>query len=64
MPGSGVIANVITVIVGSAIGLTFGRFITERFRTIAFYALGLSTFGIGSSMVIGGLMKADAVGSD
>ena len=63
MPGSGVIANVVTVILGCAIGLAFGRFITERFRKIAFYALGLSTFGIGASMVIGGLMKADAVGS-
>ena len=63
MPGSGVIANVIAVIIGSAIGLGFGRFITERFRKIAFYALGLSTFCIGATMVIGGLMKADAVGS-
>ena len=63
MPGSGVIANVVAVIIGCAIGLTFGRFITERFRKIAFYALGLSTFGIGASMVISGLIKADAVGS-
>jgi uncharacterized membrane protein YqgA involved in biofilm formation len=63
VPGLGVIANVIAVIVGSAIGLAFGRFITERFRKIAFYALGLSTFSIGSMMVIAGLMKADAAGS-
>jgi uncharacterized membrane protein YqgA involved in biofilm formation len=63
VPGLGVIANVIAVIVGSAIGLAFGRFITERFRKIAFYALGLSTFSIGATMVIGGLMKADAAGS-
>ncbi|HEY5548434.1 MAG TPA: DUF554 domain-containing protein [Coriobacteriia bacterium] len=63
MPGSGVIANVIAVLIGSAIGLGFGRFITERFRKIAFYALGLSTFAIGATMVIGGLMKADAAGS-
>ena len=63
MPGSGVIANVVAVVIGCAIGLTFGRFITERFRKIAFYALGLSTFGIGATMVISGLIKADAVGS-
>lgn len=63
MPGSGVIANVITVLIGTAIGLGFGRFITERFRQIAFYALGLSTFAIGATMAIGGLMKADAAGS-
>jgi uncharacterized protein len=63
VPGSGVIANVITVLAGTTIGLTFGRFITERFRQIAFYALGLSTFSIGGLMVFGGLMKADAAGS-
>lgn len=63
MPGSGVIANVIAVAVGSGIGLAFGRFITDRFRKIAFYALGLSTFSIGAMMVIGGLMKADSAGS-
>lgn len=63
MPGSGVIANVVAVVIGTAVGLIFGRFITERFRSIAFYALGLSTFCIGGTMVIGGLMKADAAGS-
>lgn len=63
MPGSGVIANVIAVAIGSGIGLAFGRFISERFRQIAFYALGLSTFSIGALMVVGGLMKADAAGS-
>lgn len=63
MPGSGVIANVVTVIVGSGIGLGFGRFITERFRKMAFYALGLATVSIGATMVIGGLMKADGAGS-
>ncbi len=63
MPGIGVLANVATVLVGTAIGLAFGRFITERFRQIAFYALGLSTFSIGAMMVVGGLIKADAAGS-
>jgi len=63
VPGSGVIANVVTVILGTAVGLAFGRFITDRFRQIAFYALGLSTFSIGATMVIGGLIKADATGS-
>ncbi|HEX9094101.1 MAG TPA: DUF554 domain-containing protein [Coriobacteriia bacterium] len=63
MPGSGVIVNVITVVLGTAVGLAFGRVITERFRKMAFAALGLSTFSIGAMMVIGGLMKADAAGS-
>jgi uncharacterized protein len=63
VPGTGVIANVVAVLVGSGIGLAFGRFISDRFRQIAFYALGLSTFSIGATMVIGGLIKADAAGS-
>jgi uncharacterized membrane protein YqgA involved in biofilm formation len=62
MPGIGVIANVVAVLAGSAIGLGFGRFISDRFRQIAFYALGLSTFSIGATMVIGGLIKADTAG--
>lgn len=62
MPGTGVIANVVAVLAGSAIGLGFGRFISDRFRQIAFYALGLSTFSIGATMVIGGLIKADTAG--
>jgi uncharacterized membrane protein YqgA involved in biofilm formation len=63
VPGSGVIVNVLAVLAGTAVGLVFGRFITERFRRIAFVALGLSTFSIGAMMVIGGLIKADAAGS-
>jgi len=63
VPGAGVIVNVIAVLIGTAIGLAFGRVITERFRKIAFAALGLSTFGIGATMVIGGLIKADAAKS-
>lgn len=63
MPGIGVIVNVAAVLGGTAIGLAFGRVISERFRKIAFAALGLSTFSIGGVMVIGGLLKADAAGS-
>ncbi len=63
MPGLGVITNVVAVLAGTAIGLIFGRFIADRFRRIAFVALGLSTFSIGGVMVIGGLIKADAAGS-
>jgi len=52
---SGVIVNVITILVGTAIGLVFGKAITERFRGIAFSAIGLATGIIGASMSIGGL---------
>ncbi len=52
---SGVAINVIAILVGSAAGLLFGRTITDRFRTIAFSAIGVSTFVIGMSMAISGL---------
>lgn len=54
---SGVLLNVITVVVGTAAGLTFGKFIHDRFRSIAFKAIGLSTTVIGASMSIAGLAK-------
>ena len=54
---SGVVLNVITIIVGTAIGLMFGKAIHDRFRSIAFKAIGISTFIIGASMSIGGLSK-------
>lgn len=54
---SGVVLNVITILVGTAAGLIFGKAIHDRFRAIAFKAIGLSTFIIGISMAIGGLGK-------
>ena len=59
---SGVLVNVITIIIGTAIGLLFGKAISDRFRTIAFTAIGLSTTIIGASMSIGGLTKMGATG--
>lgn len=52
---SGVVVNVIAVIAGTVAGLLFGKAIHERFRSIAFKAIGVSTFIIGSSMAISGL---------
>jgi len=54
---SGVLLNVITIIVGTALGLMFGTAIHDRYRSIAFKAIGLSTFIIGASMSISGLAK-------
>lgn len=54
---SGVIVNVITILAGTIAGLMFGKAIHERFRSIAFKAIGLSTFIIGASMSISGLSK-------
>lgn len=52
---SGVVLNVFTVLAGTAVGLLFGRAITERFRGIAFTAIGLATLTIGTAMALGGL---------
>lgn len=55
MPGTGVMLNVAAVLAGTAVGLVFGRMISERFRAIAFAAIGLAVIVIGASMSIGGL---------
>lgn len=62
MAGAGVIANVVTVVIGTAVGLSFGRLIPDRFRTIAFTAIGLATLVIGGSMSIVGLGSMEKTG--
>lgn len=56
---SGVVLNVITILAGTTLGLMFGKAIHERFRSIAFKAIGVSTFVLGASMAIGGLAKME-----
>jgi uncharacterized membrane protein YqgA involved in biofilm formation len=51
---SGVVLNIITVLVGTAVGLLFGNLITERFREIAFRAIGICTIGFGVIITVGG----------
>lgn len=55
MPGLGVLTNVAAVLLGTAIGLAFGRLIGERFHAIAFSAMGLAVMLIGLAMALGGL---------
>ncbi|MDO8847438.1 MAG: DUF554 domain-containing protein [Coriobacteriia bacterium] len=55
MPGLGVLTNIVAVLIGTAIGLAFGRLIGERFHSIAFSAMGLAVMLIGMTMAIGGL---------
>jgi hypothetical protein len=55
MPGTGVLINVVAVLAGTAIGLVFGRLIGDRFRQIAFSAIGLAVIVIGAAIAIGGL---------
>lgn len=60
MPGIGVIVNVATVFVGTALGLMFGGLIPERMRETAFRAIGLGTLTIGFSMSLGGMRSMGA----
>ncbi len=55
MRGIGVIMNIVAVLVGTGVGLVFGRLITERFRSIAFSAIGLAVIIIGAAISLGGL---------
>lgn len=54
-PGIGVIVNIAAVLAGTAVGLIFGRIISERFRSIAFSAIGLAVLIIGATISLGGL---------
>jgi uncharacterized membrane protein YqgA involved in biofilm formation len=55
MPGTGVAINIVAVLIGTAVGLVFGRLISERFRAIAFLAIGLAVIIIGATIALGGL---------
>jgi hypothetical protein len=62
VPGIGVIVNVATVLVGTAVGLLFGGLIPERMRETAFRAIGLATLVIGLSMSLSGMGAMSAAG--
>ncbi len=64
MPGIGVAVNIVAVLAGTAIGLVFGRLISERFRAIAYAGIGLAVIVIGIAMALGGLgdLGATAIG--
>ena len=59
-PGIGVIVNIGAVLAGTAVGLLFGRIISERFRSIAFAAIGLAVIIIGATISLGGLADLGA----
>jgi len=52
VPGLGSLVNVVAVLVGSAIGLLFGRLIPERVRRTAMVASGLAVLALGLQMAI------------
>ncbi|HOK87281.1 MAG TPA: DUF554 domain-containing protein [Fervidobacterium sp.] len=47
------IFNSLAVVVGSLIGFFLRKELSERFKTTLFFAVGLSTIGIGVQMIIG-----------
>ena len=59
-PGIGVIVNIGAVLAGTAVGLLFGRIISERFRSIAFAAIVLAVIIIGATISLGGLADLGA----
>ena len=62
---SGVFLNIFTVIIGTAVGLLFGKLIPERFREIAFIAIGTCTVAFGAITTVSGFndLAATRVGS-
>lgn len=52
MPGSGTLVNVGAVLLGTTVGLLFGRLIPERVRATAMAAIGLSVLGLGLQMAL------------
>jgi len=60
MPGIGVLANIVTVLIGSSVGLAFGRLIPERMRQTTFRAIGLAVLVIGFAGALGGLADLSA----
>jgi len=62
---SGVLLNIVTVMIGTAVGLLFGNLITERFRETAFSAIGSCTLGFGVIITVGGFgdLRATDVGN-
>lgn len=45
--------NAVAVVLGSSIGFFFRKGISERYKKVLFIAVGLSTIGIGSKMILG-----------
>jgi uncharacterized membrane protein YqgA involved in biofilm formation len=52
MPGLGTLVNVGAVLLGTVLGLLFGRLIPERVRATAMTAIGLSVLGLGLQMAL------------
>ena len=62
MPGLGTAVNAAGVIVGSLIGMLFGKKIKESVRKSLMRVLGLCVFFVGASGAMAGILSADANG--
>jgi uncharacterized membrane protein YqgA involved in biofilm formation len=51
---SGVALNIVTIVLGTVVGVLFGRVFPQRFRQMVFYAIGACTITFGAIVAIGG----------
>lgn len=63
IPFSGTLIDAASIIIGTLIGLSLGKIITDRFREILYQALGLSVFFIGISIALKGQNAIILLGS-
>lgn len=59
MVGLGTLANVVAILIGSAIGLLIKGILTQRFKDTIMHALGLAVMFIGLSGAMQGLLKVN-----
>ncbi len=57
----GLIVNVVAIVLGGFIGLTFGRFIKEKMQETVMIALGIGVIYIGASSTFTALADSDSV---
>lgn len=59
---TGTLANTGAILAGSVIGISLGKYLPERIKTIAMQALGLSVVLIGLKMALSGGEAIVAIG--
>jgi len=62
VPGIGTVVNVAAVVVGSGVGVLFGKLIPARIRSTAMAAIGLTVLGVGLQMAIAPAIDPAKVG--
>ena len=62
MPGIGIVANVIAIVLGGLLGLGCGRFISERFQQTLMHACGLAVIFLGVGGTLSKMLEIGAGG--